>query len=397
MKVSTEALLDKLYNLRGSDSEILKQMDKDKDIAEQTKERTSKEKENLQQEITDLTKKKEELEDQGAKLKDTLQDIHKEDYETVLTSLHIDFDPKSLLVKLENNLPRTIESVERDTKRAEDELVKVEKEMNQAITTIDELGIRKDTALSNQEKLNEYFDLALSGRINITRDSITSLLEEFGFNEEEQRETAKILMFPEDALYSYDERQKEKAKSGKSISDVFHEAETNMQLEEPVVSETTESPVTVEDEFINPAIEEQSFEFNAPTFDPVSTESNEEVNIEEEVINTLNSNGIDYLDFTSDEINDLIQNWNKELVESNINYMKNIGLDVDIFVNHIQMMYDYELQNKVSALLGIGKEALDIYLNPNVLVKYNYNELQNAITLLQSNGMDPKDVPLMAY
>ena len=372
-------------------------MDKDKDIAEQTKERTSKEKENLQQEITDLTKKKEELEDQGAKLKDTLQDIHKEDYETVLTSLHIDFDPKSLLVKLENNLPRTIESVERDTKRAEDELVKVEKEMNQAITTIDELGIRKDTALSNQEKLNEYFDLALSGRINITRDSITSLLEEFGFNEEEQRETAKILMFPEDALYSYDERQKEKAKSGKSISDVFHEAETNMQLEEPVVSETTESPVTVEDEFINPAIEEQSFEFNAPTFDPVSTESNEEVNIEEEVINTLNSNGIDYLDFTSDEINDLIQNWNKELVESNINYMKNIGLDVDIFVNHIQMMYDYELQNKVSALLGIGKEALDIYLNPNVLVKYNYNELQNAITLLQSNGMDPKDVPLMAY
>ena len=40
---------------------------------------------------------------------------------------------------------------------------------------------------------------------------------------------------------------------------------------------------------------------------------------------------------------------------------------------------------------------LDIYLNPSVLVKYDLKQLQAAISSLVANGMDPKDVPLMAY
>ena len=89
--------------------------------------------------------------------------------------------------------------------------------MNTAITTIDELAIRRDAALANQAKLNEYFELALTGSINITRDSITTLLEQFGFSESDQREAAKLLMFPEDALLIYEARLREKEKSGKSI------------------------------------------------------------------------------------------------------------------------------------------------------------------------------------
>ena len=41
MTVNTEILLDKLYNLRGSDSDILKEMDRQKNKAEQTKDRTT--------------------------------------------------------------------------------------------------------------------------------------------------------------------------------------------------------------------------------------------------------------------------------------------------------------------------------------------------------------------
>ena len=204
--INTETLLDKLYNLRGSDSEILKEMESQKNKAEETRNRTTEEKGKLQTDIAELKKQREELEEQGEKFKELLQGIHKEDFETVLTRLRIDFDPSTILEKVEKNLPKTIETVEKDTKKAEDELVKVEQEMNEAITTIEELGIRKDTALANQAKLNEYFDLALEGRINITRDSITSLLSEFGFNDEEQRETAKLLMFPEDALFAYDKK-----------------------------------------------------------------------------------------------------------------------------------------------------------------------------------------------
>ena len=77
--------------------------------------------------------------------------------------------------------------------------------------------------------------------------------------------------------------------------------------------------------------------------------------------------------------------------------MNDNGIDLDVFINHVSMMYDKELQSKIELLLSIGKESLDIYLNPSILVKYNYDELKNAISLLQGNGMDPKDVPLMAY
>ena len=367
--INTETLLDKLYNLRGSDSEILKEMESQKNKAEETRNRTTEEKGKLQTDIAEFKKQREELEEQGEKFKELLQGIHKEDFETVLTRLRIDFDPSTILEKVEKNLPKTIETVEKDTKKAEDELVKVEQEMNEAITTIEELGIRKDTALANQAKLNEYFDLALEGRINITRDSITSLLSEFGFNEEEQRETAKLLMFPEDALFAYDKKVSKKDKSGKSISEVIHEAKT-MAPVEPIEIPSEEDNVVVED--VLPSNKDK-------------------------LIELLKNVGIDYLDYTSNELNDLIENFDEKEIKENIAFMKEKGLDMDIFINHASMMLDKELKDKVTLLLSIGKDKLDLYLNPSILIKYDLNTLKNVIAKIKENQMDPKDVPLMAY
>lgn len=367
--INTETLLDKLYNLRGSDSEILKEMESQKNKAEETRNRTTEEKGKLQTDIAEFKKQREELEEQGEKFKELLQGIHKEDFETVLTRLRIDFDPSTILEKVEKNLPKTIETVEKDTKKAEDELVKVEQEMNEAITTIEELGIRKDTALANQAKLNEYFDLALEGRINITRDSITSLLSEFGFNDEEQRETAKLLMFPEDALFAYDKKVSKKDKSGKSISEVIHEAKTMAPVE----------PIEIPNEEENPVVEE-------------AIPSNKD-----KLITLLKNVGIDYLDYTSNELNDLIENFDEKEIKENIAFMKEKGLDMDIFINHASMMLDKELKDKVTLLLSIGKDKLDLYLNPSILIKYDLNTLKNVIAKIKENQMDPKDVPLMAY
>ena len=379
MTVNTEILLDKLYNLRGSDSDILKEMDRQKNKAEQTRDRTTEEKAKLQKDIASLKKQREELEDQGEKFKEVLQGIHREDYATVLDRLRIDFDPKNLLEKLDKNLPRTIDNVERDTKKAEDELVKVEEEMNTAITTIEELGIRKDAALANQEKLNEYFELALEGHINITRDSITSLLEEFGFNEAEQRETAKILMFPEDALFAYDAKVKAKDKAGKSISEVIHEAKS-MSPEETNVSE----------------IQAESYATES-LIDDKAPEIYEDNELKNRVIETLKDCGIDYLDFTSEEMDDLIAHFDEQDVRDNIELMNSKNIALDVFIHHISMMYDKELRRKIELLLNVGKEAMDIYLNPNVLVKYTCDQLERVVSVIAANGMDPKEIPLMAY
>jgi len=355
-------LLDKLYNLRGEDSVILVEMEKQKNKAEETKERTTNEKKDLQKKISELEKLHEELDEQGEKLKEVLSGINRDDYKTVLDRLRIDFNPKALVDKLDHSLPKTIDTVKDDTKKAEDELIKVEEEMNNAITTIEELGIRKDAALSNQEKLNEYFELALTGRINITRDSITSLLEQFSFTEEEQREAAKLLMFPEDALFTYDEKVKAKEKSGKSISEVIAEAKT-ASLEEETIKEEPE-------EIIDP---------------------------KEEMIQILKENNIDYLDFKAEEIDELLANFDAETIKNNIELIKKKGLGLDIFHCHIKLMYDKELEEKMEILIENGKEVIDLYLNPNVLVKYNKEDLNKTINNMRSNGLDPKEVPLMAY
>ncbi len=378
MAVRTESLLDKLYNLRGKDSSILREMDEQKNAAEETKEKTTEQKAILQKEIEDLKLQREELEDQGEKFKNMLKGINRDDYDTVLTRLNLDFDPEGLLKKLNENLPKTIDMVEKNTKESEEELVKVEDEMNRAITTIEELGIRKDTALANQEKLNEYIDLALSGTINITRDSITSLLAEFHFTEEEQREAAKILMFPEDALFAYNDKIKMKDKSGKSISQVIQEAKNISEEETPVFEKEIEKTPIYEK-----VIEEE----------PVTKEEDKTST----VIDTLKSVGIDYLDFTSDEINKIIDNFDKETIISNVNYIVDKNIEKDIFMNHVSMLYDKELKEKIDLLMNVGKETIDIYLNPSVLVKYNKEELSRTINQIGASGMDPKNIPLMAY
>lgn len=224
----TEQLLDKLYNLRSDDSYVLAEMEEERKVAEETKEKTTKQKKELQNKIESLTKEESVLADQGAHLRDILSGINPDDFKMVLERLNIDFNPEEIKDKIDELLPGTIEEVVKETKEAEDELSNVEEEMNSAITKIDELAVRKETELANQDKLNEYFDLALNGNINITREAITSLISQFGFTEEEQREAAKLMMFPEDALYDYDQKYHENNVNGKSISDVLIEAKESV-------------------------------------------------------------------------------------------------------------------------------------------------------------------------
>lgn len=376
------ALLDKLYNLRGEDSVILVNMYKQKHKAEETRDRTTEEKKELQEKIADLEQLNEALNDQGDKLISVLSNIDREEYAIVLDRLRIDFNPHTLVEKINKTLPRTIDSVTLETKKAAEKLLKVEEEMNSAITMIDELAIRRDAALANQAKLNEYFELALTGSINITRDSITTLLAQFGFSESDQREAAKILMFPEDALLIYDQRLKEKEKSGKSIIDVIAEAKGA----EPV----NEAAIRLIDN-------EEPLEFYVEEEENASSKDSEIEDNKEAVFEMLAQNGLDYLEFKGPDLDYLIDHFDLDLMEKNILYINRIGINPDIFVNHASLMVDAELEEKFKILLDVGKEKMDIYLNSSLLEKYSKDDLAEAINDIKNNGMDPKNVPLLAY
>ena len=346
-------LLDKLYNLRGEDSVILAKMDKEKESALETRERTTSEKALLQDKIEKLTAEETTLAEEGEKLVSALSKIKTEDFRTVLDRLGIDFNPTKIGSEVNTMLPITIEKVVNETKKAKEELVSVEDEMNKAITTIEELGIRRDEAISNQNRLNEYFEMALNGSINITRDSITSLLSELDFNEDEQREAAKILMFPEDALFEYDEKYKDGIQSGKSISEVFKEAK-----------------VSSEEKKLNP---------------------------KEQLIELLQTLGFDYLEFTNNDINKILTNYDEDTLKYNVEFANEKEINKNMFIENVELLYDKDFKNKVSKLIEIGKDPFDVYLNPSVLIKYNESELNSAIDKLKNGGLDPKTVPLMAY
>ena len=386
-------LLDKLYNLRGEDSVIFKEMASSEEKAEATRVRTTEEKSSLQDKIAGLERDSKNLSEQGKKLADVLSNIDKNDFATVIERLEINFDPEALTKKLNDTLPGTIDKVNDDIKESQENLVRVEEEMNSAITEIEEIGIRRDAAVANQAKLNEYFELALNGNINITRDSITALLEQFDFSEEETREAAKILMFPEDALYDYDAKLKEAEK--RSISEVMQEAKNNVELEKVEVEE--ESPAVSEDEEKVETREEPIEAEVEVKSEPIPVETEVKTFDKEDLMDLFNEIGLDYLDYTTRDLEEVLEHFNEKVIRRNVGIFKNNDLSLDIFVDHINLLYDRELEAKVDRLLRIGKSALDIYLNPTVLTKYDYRNLDKAIILLQNSGLDPKKVPLMAY
>lgn len=384
------SLLDKLYNLRGSDSVVLLSMEKEREAALETKDKTSALKTELQTKINDLTAEENILADEGAKLQAALSAINKEQFTTVIQHLGIDFDPEMLRRRVDEKLPETIEKVAIEKKSAGEELVKVEDEMNEAITKIEELGIRRDEAISNQERLNKYFDLALNSNINITRDEITSLLAKFDFTEEEQREAAKLLMFPEDGLFDYESsygQKKDIERQASEYAKVLKEQTTVTPEKETII------PVSVETQPILKEEETASLVVDTPV-----QPNNENTTItRDKLMEFLKKYSFDELDFTENDIDLMLKNFDADLFASNIELLDKCDVPKDVFNDNIELMYDKELNAKIDKLVSVGKTPQDMYLNPNVLTKYDLGELNSAIKMLIDSGLDPKNVPLMAY
>ena len=419
LSLETTALLDKLYNFRGEDSTILIEMDRKRQSALESKERTSKEKDELQAKITDLEAENNELNKQGEQLGIVLAGINRDDFKTVLDRLSIDFEPTLIKETLDKKLPETINAISEEINAAKDKLKDVEEEASLAETTIEEISLKRDAEIVNQKRLNEYFDMALSGNINITRDQIIDLLLQFDLDQEEAREAAKLLMYPEDALFEYDRRYNEDT-SGKSIKEVIKEANDNVldepkeEKEEPIFSneeyelENTNSFV-VED-FNDTDVNEDSDVIVLDENDDASDSDLAQTitlelekkeldreNSKQSMRDLLNEAGIDYLDIDQFALEELENKFDENVFKNNINTLKELGIDLDILTENPVLFYDQELKDKIDLLMNNGKETLDVYFNARVLIKYNYNELKEAINRIKEKGLEPRDVPLMAY
>ena len=388
------SLLDKLYNLRGSDSAILVSMEQERGQALKTCDETSLLKTELQTQINELGNKQNSLQMEGNKLQSVLSAINADDFKVVIDELNLDFNPEALKLKVEQLLPETLNNIAIEYQNANQKLMQVDDELNEAITKIEELGIRHDEAIANQEQLNKYIELALENNINVTRDEITSLLAKFNFDDSEKIEIARILMFPEDGLFEYDKAFTDKPVNDKSISEVIKEAKENDEDENNESGTSIVLEPVITEPMVN--IEPQPMEIS-PIINDIQVPLNDKEYTEQDLIDFLNSLNFDYLDFTNGDIQKLLANFDAELFKNNIEFVDRLGINRDIFNDNIELLYDQDLQNKINLLIDMGKLPKDIYLNPTVLSKYNLLELDSAIKLLKESGLNPKDVPLMAY
>ncbi len=458
INLEVKLLLDKVYNLKSSDSVIISDISNEQKIAAENKGTLLNEKDKFNGIIKEVTKEIDVLSSEGKILKDILNGINPNDFNKVLDKLSIDFNPKAVLDKLDGNLPEELNKLKDILSDSKNKLSETEASLADVITLIADLDIRYSEAVVNQEKLADYVNVALEGNVDSTRDALINLLSKFNLNKDEQREVAKLLMFPEDGLFQYDRGEFEGIKNGKSFSDVFAEAKVDditlnnivadeTPVEVTVIEPENNSPVILEEETpdINIPVEEiqtvaapvldineevdfpkidkisdNTFKLNSELFDeivlPTIGDLEKDKNIESELKpiflniedNNVNKNEVDIKkmlenanfninDFTSRDLAFIEEHFDEALFHKNVKKIEELGMKNDILVDNIELFIDDELEVKLDTLTKIGKVPFDIYLNPNVLVKYDAGELNNSINALKESGLDPKKVPLMAY
>ncbi len=391
--IDTKTLLDKLYNLKNSDSVILKKIEEESEKANSIKTKSENECLELRASIEKISEEIITLNEEGQALKEILSSINKNSFNVVLDKLEMDFNPEDLHSKISTKLPNIIDNLKHEKESLSYNLKESETTLNDSVTQIDELSFKKDDALSNQSKLVEYMDLALKGNINITRGALTDLFANFNLTNDEAILASKILMFPEDALYDYDKAFKEGKVSGKSFSDVFAGAKNNNIID---IEEEKEEYTIEENTLVNPILTDFDAEEIVIKEEPVKEEKTEEIN-PIDIKELLEKNEFKYSDFTTNDITFIQSHLNETLLTKNVKLMKDLGINNDIFIDNIELLIDDELDVKVNSLLAAGKVPFDIYLNPSILVKYDFEELNKAINALKESGLDPKKVPLMAY
>lgn len=391
----TIELIDKLYDVKGDNSSLLIAMQEEKEHNIELKAQLSKKRDDLRLNLESISSEEKILASEGEDLKIALAKVSNDNFSTILRKLDIEFDPYALGREVERKLPAAIEEVNDEKNRNIEELDKTEEQLNNVVLRLEELDIRHDEIISNQLRLRHYYDLAMKSDISATREEITSLLLTFNFSDEEARELAKLLMFPEDGLFEYEENLNNK-KSNKSMADILSSAKEKNKAKEIVIEEKKEEKtpiiedIKVEDSF-EPVVEIVEAEENE-----VKQKSNKEVT-KEDIIEFFAQKNVDYLNFTNNDIDNMINNFSSDVYTKNIDLINKLGINNDIFSDNINLLADKDLEEKINVLKEYGKTPKDIYLNSNILIKYNLKELKDAINVLKENGLNPKDIPLMAY
>lgn len=387
----TEKLLARMSNLISEDSTILRDYEnkinratKDKEKAEEARKKIETDITDIQGDIDSITKAS-ELSDRFDKL---------DDYELGLSKLG---GAVEYIKKIQEELSRIPEKIEELENRINDLNEKSTETDNTIKADEDELS-KLDVELSDakryQANLIDLVSLAKAGDINKTREEVVETLKHVGFNEKDSLSAAKLILFPEDDLIPYFEKNnnKEKAK------------EEQIKIEEPIAQEIAEEKEIVEEE--EEDIEKPTIEIEE---EPVEEEEEDiSIKVEETIdpkriietedsVELLESLGLDVHKFSPEDLESL-NDGDNNVIRENVDFLLDNNIEKDFMYSYPSIITDKELIGKYQFIIDkLGKEEEDIKLNPLILISYSLSDFEKLENVASRSGIDPKSIPLMVY
>lgn len=281
-----ELLLDRLYNLKGEDNVLLK------DLAAKIGETESEIKE------TDENKKQNEVNKvnsegtlelfltQKQAFEEAFQGLDNETF-SALREIDVNLEIGSLLTAIGERSPEYCDKLNQEIKGYQNEIDNAIKRKEELNIRLDGLQKEKSKVESDRKQLISLLEQSLSPN-EIERDSLTAhyvkkIISSFGiFKEEELSKLTKLIMFPDEGLYQYNETYQERLEKGFiSLTEQANEEATieeptieeePVQTSEPVEEVPTEEPSTEEVKEETPTQPVIALDSEQPTSDTQETQ-----------------------------------------------------------------------------------------------------------------------------
>ena len=433
LDTETINLLNKLYNLSSDDNIFIQEATRgihntEEEISSTTSEQQSQEieKSNREGELQEFVNTKNALIDTFGTLDDAMF--------APLKAIDVDFQVGRLVADTRERAPKHIEDLEKViqgigekiseciSRRAEledqlnkynDDLTKAERDRTGLISLLEQ-SLSSDPA--ERDALSTNYVKGVLGKFEY-------------FSTSEVNELAKIIMFPEDGLFEYDEKVK-KGEIDFNQPEVAEEPEPVVEepaidiedlerviskKEEPIVEEHPEEPEIVAPIEIPPVEpeEEEPTEEPAPTPveepTPVVEETPEEPaeEPEEEKDNSIEAflidNGFDLDRFRDtdkyDDVMKLLSSADRETITENYEILRSINAEQAAYTIADDHMYiaDPELNSKLTILRanGISDRAIkDLIESDKKVLREGYQELSDKIKSLKDSGRNLSDETL---
>lgn len=216
-------LLDRVYNLKSEDNEIIADISKNIENTENDIRSNDEYRSNKEKEKNDLESKLKTFEDQKELFLSTFSDVDNSVFAS-LKEIDINFDVEDMVSKVNKNAPKYTEELNTEITNTIEEInrkIQSNKDLN---TKLEGLNKDKEKAENDRNRLTSLFEQGLSTE-EIERDSLSKkyvqdILSSPGvFTNNEIQEITKLLMFPEDGLYEYDKNYEDRKSNGFPTND----------------------------------------------------------------------------------------------------------------------------------------------------------------------------------